>query len=310
MAEMYDVAIIGAGVTGFGAAMYSGRFHLKTIVIGEKVGGTIILTDDVANYPGFKRLTGMELAQKIQEHAEEYGITLKDQKVTKLEKADDGSFNMFIDEERIQAKAVILATGTIWRKLDVPGEEEYASKGVHYCALCDGAFYKDKVVAIVGGSDSAGKEALVLTQWAKKVYILYRGEKIRPEPVTMARIEQNSKIEIINHVNVKEIKGTQFVNKVLLDRMHHGSTEFPLDGVFIDVGHIALSDLARQVGAKLNKKGEVMIDREAKTNIEGFYAAGDVVDTTFKQAITGVAEGVTAAYSAFNYIKSLEIKPA
>ena len=173
---------------------------------------------------------------------------------------------------------------------------------MHYCALCDGAFYRNKVAAVIGGSDSAAKDALVLTQWASKVYMIYRGEKIRPEPVNYERVMANRKIEIIYRTNVKEIKGDKFVNGIVLDSLYKGNSGLKLDAVFVAIGHIALSQLAGKAGVKLNEKGEIMINRNAETNVPGAYAAGDVVDTRFKQAITGVAEGVQAAYSAYEYI--------
>ena len=186
------------------------------------------------------------------------------------------------------------------------GAEEFKSKGVHYCALCDGALYKDKVVAVIGGSDTAAKEALLLAQHAKKVYIIYRKEKIRAEPINLKLIEKNNKIEIINNTNVVEILGDKLVNKVILDKEYNGSRELTLNGIFGAIGHIPLSDLAVKLGVKINNKKEIMIDRESKTNVKGIFAAGDVVDSGFKQAITGVAEGVVAAHSAYSYINKNE----
>jgi len=168
--------------------------------------------------------------------------------------------------------------------------------------LCDGALFKDKVIAVVGGSDTAAKEAILLSQFGKKVYMIYRGNKIRPEPVNAKLIEKNEKIEIINNTNIIEILGDKFVTKVILDKEHNGKKELELSGVFGAIGHIPLSDLALKLGVKINKKKEIMIDRNSNTNIKGVFAAGDVVDSEFKQAITGVAEGVVAAYSAFTYI--------
>jgi thioredoxin reductase (NADPH) len=299
----YDTVIIGAGVSGFAAAMYAGRFQMKTLVIGETPGGTIILTDTVENYPGFKKLTGMELAEKIKEHALEYGVESIEGKVTEVGSCEEGCFTVSTGKKSFHTKTVIFATGTEWRKLNVPGEKEFTNKGVHYCALCDGFFYKDKIIGVVGGSDSAAKEALLLTQYGKKVYIIYRGKKIHPEPINMKRVEENPKIEVINNTNIVEIKGKDKVESVVFDRPYKGKKEFPIDAVFIEIGHIPLSKLAVDIGVKTNQKGEIKIDREAKTNVPGVFAAGDVVDTSFKQAITGVAEGVTAAYSAYQHIK-------
>ncbi|MBS3135802.1 FAD-dependent oxidoreductase [Candidatus Woesearchaeota archaeon] len=299
--EKYDLVIIGGGVTGFGAAMYAGRFEMKTLLLGDVMGGVIMTTNEVANYPGFKMITGTELAEKLREHALDYKVDMKEIKVDKVEKAKDG-FIVTTRESKYFATSIILATGTEWKKLNVPGEKEFANKGVHYCALCDGAFYKNKVVAIIGGSDSAAKDALVLAEYASKVYMIYRGDKIHPEPVNLRRIEANSKIEVINKTNVVEIKGDRFVNKVILDKAHNGSKELALDATFIAIGHIPLSSLAKDIGMALDSKGEVIIDRHGFSNVEGAYAAGDVVNTDFKQAITGVAEGVTAAFNAYNYV--------
>jgi len=302
----YDVIIIGGGVSGLGAGIYSGRFDLKTAIIDQKVGGTIMLTDDIANYPGFKQISGLDLSEKLKEHVKDYDVEFITKNVSKVAKLDDGSFSINTGDDTINTKTVIFATGTEWRKLSVPGEEEYTGKGVHYCALCDGGFYKDKVIAIVGGSDSAIKEAHLLARFAKKVYIIYRGENVRAEPINLKRVEDNPNIEIINNTNVLEIKGEKFVNSVILDKEYNGSKEFKLDGVFVAIGHIAQSDLAKEIGVELNSKGEIKIDKDSKTNVEGLFAAGDVCDNKFKQAITGVADGVTAAHSAYEYVNSKE----
>jgi thioredoxin reductase (NADPH) len=304
--DRYDLVIVGGGVSAFAAALYAGRFDLKTVVVGEKLGGTIILTNDIENYPGFKKISGLELADRIKEHAQEYGVRMLEKKVDRVTRCSEGCLRVYAGDGNFHTKAIIFATGTEWRKLGVPGEAEFTSKGVHYCALCDGPFFRDKVVGVVGGSDSAAKEALLLTEYAKKVYIIYRGDKIRPEPINLKRVMKNKKIEIINNTNVKEIKGDKFVTHVVFDKPYNGSNEFELNGLFVEIGHKALSGLAKSIGVKLNKKGEIMIDKESKTNVEGVFAAGDVADHSFKQAITGVAEGVTAAYSSYLFTKKGE----
>src|SRR3989344_9100086 len=288
--------------------MYAGRMNMKTLVIGDLHGGIITTTDVVENYPGFIRLTGLELADKLQQHAEDYkkNVELLEDRVTEVKKEKD-HFLVKTKEKSFETKTVIFATGTKYRELKVPGHDQFKNKGVHYCGLCDGFFYKDKTVGVVGGSDSAAKEALLMTQWAKKVFMIYRGEKIRPEPINMKRIEQNVKIEIITKTNVTEIKGEKTVKSVVLDNPYKGKKELELDGLFIAIGLIPLSDLAKTLGAKINNKGEIEINRESKTNIPGVYAAGDITDTKFKQAITGVAEGVHAVYSAYTYINEKDV---
>ena len=312
MARLYDGIIIGGGVVGYAGAMYAGRMQLKTLVLGEILGGTIILTDVVENYPGFIRLTGQELADKLKEHALDYKdfVEIKEEKVTKI-KGVGNCFDVFTsNNKKYRTRTIIFTTGMKHRELGVPGEKEFASKGVHTCMLCDGFFFKNKIVGVVGGSDSAAKEALLGTQWAKKVYIIYRGEKIRPEPINGRRIEQKikeGKIEIINNTNVKEIKGNDKVTHAIFDRPYKGGTEFKLDGLFIEIGADPQSELAKSLGVKTNEKGEIIIDREAKTNVPGVFAAGDVVDTKFKQAITGAGEAVLAVYSAYTYINTTEM---
>jgi len=308
MTEKYDFAIIGAGGSGLAAAMYGARLGLKTVVFGFThgtelpVGGVITTTNVVENYPGFKALTGHELAKKLEEHARAYDlVTIKNEKVEEIK----GSKEFFIKTKKgnYEAKTILFATGTKWRELEVPGAKEFMNKGVHYCALCDAPLYKNKIVSVVGGSDSAVKDALVLAEHAKKVYIIYRKEKIRPEPVNLKRVEAKKNIEIINNTNITKIEGTQFVEKVSLDKAYKGKKELELDGVFVAIGHIALSDLAVKLGVKVDKKNEIIINHAtSETNIPGVFAAGDVTDKQFKQLITGVADGCTAAHSAYEFI--------
>lgn len=307
--ENYDFISIGAGVTGLAAAMYSARLGLKTLVLGTSssselpVGGVITTTNVVENYPGFIRLTGTELADKMREHAESYELVkIKEEKVESVAKSKSG-FTVKTSESSYATKTVLFATGTKWRKLEVPGSFEFENRGVAYCALCDAPLYKNKVVAVVGGSDSAAKDALLLAGHAKKVYIIYRGDQIRAEPINVQRVAQNKKIEIINKANVLQVRGSKFVESVTLDRTYEGSKELKLDGVFVAIGHVILSDLAKPLGVKLNDKAEIIIDHKtSETNVQGVFAAGDVGDKPFKQAITGVAEGCTAAHSAYEYI--------
>ena len=307
--EIYDIAIIGGGGAGLAAAMYAGRLNLKVLVLGHNhgselpIGGMITTTNMVENYPGFKQISGVNLAKKIQEHAREYKkVTIKTEKAEEVKKLKT-CFKVITKKEEYNAKALIFATGTKWRKLDVPGSGEFERKGVNYCALCDAPLYKDKIVAVVGGSDTAAKDALILAEHAKKVYIIYRKEKIRAEPNNLDKIEKSNKIEIINNTNVKEVKGEGVVSEVILDKAYKGSNSLKLDAVFVAIGHIVLSELAKSIGVKTNEKQEIIIDHKTcKTNIKGIFAAGDVTDKPFKQLIIGVADGCTAAYGAYEYI--------
>ena len=303
---MYDLVIIGTGVTGYAAAMYAARLELSIAVIGYVDGGTITLTDDVANYPGFKQLTGTDLAKEIRSHAEVYPSYIEIGTVKDLIKDEQDFFYIITDKKTFLAKSVLIATGMKERELEVPGHDELRNKGVSYCALCDAPLFKGKEVSVVGGSDAAAKEALLLAKYCSKVYLIYRKEKIRPEPVNARRIEKEPKIDVITKTNVTEILGSERVTGVKLDNPYNGSDTLSMDGIFIAIGGIPYSELAVKNGVKVNEKGEIIIDRSSRTNVPGIFAAGDVVDTEFKQAITGVAEGVHAAYQAYRYVNETE----
>ena len=310
--ENYDFLILGAGGSGLAGAMYAARLGLKTLVLGIShstelpIGGVITTTNLVENYPGFKKLTGLELAKKLEEHAKDYElVTIKNEKVTDVKKTKEG-FIITTNKAEYSGKTILFATGTKWRKLpeSVKGSSKFENKGISYCALCDSPLFKNKIVAVVGGSDSAAKDALLLSEHAKKVYIIYRREQIHPEPINLKRIEKNQKIEIINNTNITEIKGNENVTSVVLDN----KKELKINGIFIAIGHIILSDLAKTLGVELNKKGEIIINHKtSETNISGIFAAGDVTDKPFKQLITGVADACTAAYSAYEFISGAGI---
>ena len=310
--EKFDIAIIGGGCTGLGAAVYAARFNMKTIVFAGRLGGLIQDTHLVENYPGFKSLTGYELFQKLLEHAKEYSNEVKivEEFVKDIEKKS-GEFLVKGEKTNIQTKTILFGTGTRTKKLNVPGEKEFSNKGVSYCATCDAPLFKNKVCIVVGGSDSAVKESLLLAEYAKKVYIVYRGKQVHPEPINMKRAElliKKGKLEIINNANITEVKGDKFVTSVIFDRPYKGNKEFKCEGVFIEIGHIVESDLAKKLGVKLDEKGEILIDRDSKTNIESIYAAGDVAARDWKQAIGGGAEGVIATNSAYNYIQEKKVQ--
>ena len=310
--QTYDIIIVGAGCAGLAAGMYAGRMQLKTLIFGDPiVGGIITTTDIVENYPGFKKITGLELAEKLREHALDYKdfVEIKNERVEKVS-GKGPCFKVSAGGLNYTAKTIIFATGMKERHLNVPGEAKYFTRGIFTCALCDGPLWKGKNIAVVGGSDSAAKEALLLTQWAKKVFIIYRGDKIHPEPVNFARIEQKireGKIEIIYKTNILEFKGGKFLKTVLLDKAYSGKKEFPIDAVFLSIGAVPISEMAAALKVKLNEKKEIIINRQSETNVPGIFAAGDVVDTRFKQAITGVGEAVAAVYSAYTYINNSDL---
>ena len=303
---MYDFIIIGGGCSGLSGAMYATRLGLKTLTLAEMPGGLITTTHLVENWPGVISTSGPDLAMDLYKHAEASGAEIKSERAKKIEQLEDKDgcpqFKVITGSNEYIGKTILIATGTIHRKLGVPGEKELENKGVSYCALCDGAFFKEKVVCVVGGGDSAAKEALFLSEHASKVYIIVRKDFLRAEPLNAARVEKNDKIEILYKTEIEEIVGTDKVDKL---RFKDGK-ELAMDGVFLAIGHIAQTDLAKDLGVELNEKGEIKINRRTETNIRGVFSAGDCCDTEFKQAITGSAEAVTSSYYAYHVCNSGE----
>lgn len=295
----YDLIIIGGGCAGYPAAVYAARFNLKTLVIAKEMGGLITTTHLVENYPGFISLTGPELAKKLEDHVKANNVEIENDIVESVKK--EGKYFLIkttLGEKTYKTKTVLLATGTKHRHLDAPGEKEFSGKGVSYCATCDGMFFKNKIVGIVGGGDSAAKEAMVLAKNSSKVYMFVR-TTLKAEPINAQRIRSNPKIEIIENINVKQICGEKQVTHVLLDN----GKKVDLSGIFISVGMLAQNELAKSLGCSLNQKGEIIIDNMSRTNIEGVFAAGDVVNSEWKQGIIASAQGSVAGYSAFEYIE-------
>lgn len=301
--KIYDLIVLGGGPTAIGCAIYAKRFAMDVLIIGKTFGGLIATTHVVENYPAISSISGQGLMEMFKDHLISLSIPYISDEIRSIEKVND-HFKLHSFFQNFNAYSICIATGSLRRKLGIPGEEKYAGKGVSYCATCDGPFYKDKVVCVIGGSDSAAKEALFLAQNTSKVYMIYRGEEIRAEPINKKRVLNNDKIEIIYKTNVVEILGEGKVNSVIFDN----GNKLDVNGVFIEIGSIPNSGIAKRIGVKVNEKDEIKINRKSETNIPGIYAAGDVADAPFKQAITGVAEGVIAAYSAFDYVKEMNIE--
>ncbi|MBI5398607.1 FAD-dependent oxidoreductase [Candidatus Woesearchaeota archaeon] len=300
--DLYDIICIGGGPAAYSAAIYAARFNMKTSVIAKEKGGLLITTHLVENYPGFPSVTGLGLMQEIEKHVKYFNVQIHENEVTNLEKKG----NIFIvtaREETYKTKTVLIGTGSKHRQLEVPGNKELYGKGVSYCATCDAPFFKKKTVAMVGGADSAVKEATLLAEFAAKVYVIYRGKEVHPEPITLKRALAMPNIEFINETNVVSIHGNNRVEYIMLDKPYKGSNKLELQGVFVAIGQVPVTELAKQAGAKLNERGEVIIDRYARTSVPGLYAAGDCGDTQFKQAIISAAEGVYGAWQAFEYVQ-------
>lgn len=294
---MYDLIIIGGGPAAMSAGIYAARFRLKTLILASMIGGAITGAHDIQNYPGFKTISGMDLMKQMEEQVRFQGVEIKLGDAVKITPKG----NSFKINDQYECKAIVLAVGTTRRKLDIPGEKKYLGKGVSFCAICDAAFFRNKVVAIIGGSNSAAMAAQLLAEHSNKVYIIYRKEPMRAEPARVEDIENNPKIEFIYNTNILEIKGNKFLNKVILDREYKGSNELALDGVFIEIGSVPSTILTNMIGIELDDYNLIKTDAGQRTNIKGIYAAGDITTNSnkFMQIVTAVSEGAIAANSAY-----------
>ena len=297
---MQDLIIIGGGPAGLSAGIYAARYMINTLLLVKDHGGAIAEAHLVENYPGYEEISGLELVEKFKKQAKKLGVEIKDEEAIGIKKEK----GYFLVNNKHKAKKVILAIGTSRRKLNIPGEDEFIGKGVSYCATCDAPFYRDKIVGIVGGSNSAARAAQLLSEYAKKVYIIYRKEKIRAEPKICSQIDKNPKIEILNNTQVKEVKGDKFVNSVVFD----SGEVFMLDGLFIEVGSVPSIALPKELGVKLDEKGYIVVNDAMCTSVKGVYAAGDITtgSNQWRQVITACAEGGIAAASAYLDIKKEE----
>jgi len=306
--QQFDLIIVGSGPAGLTASIYASRYQLKNVVIGKVLGGTITLAHKVENFPGFKAISGLELAQKMGEQVKGLGTEIIIDEVEKITKADSG-FQIFAQSgKQFESQALIVATGTERRKLDIPGEEKYLSRGVSYCTTCDIPFFRDKVVALIGGSNGAVSGAVHAAAFAQKVYIIYRRDQLRAEPAWVEQALANEKIEVIYSTNIMEIQGDKSkVTGVKLDKPYQGKGVLATDGVFIEIGGVPVSNLLQTLGVQVSKAGFVDVDKVMKTNVTGLFVAGDFTDESqvLQQAILACAQGAIAAFSAFKYLQPM-----
>ena len=298
---MHDVIIIGGGPAGLTAAIYCGRYKLITKVIAKMVGGTISEAHKVCNYPGFKEITGFDLSTKINEHVDDIGVPIEFGEVTDIKKNNAGHFTVMTDDGEHDTKKIILAIGRTRRKLNIQGETEYKGKGISYCATCDGYFFKEKTVAVLGGGNSALTAALQLADIANEVYLIYRGTEFnKADEAWVEQVNSNTKIKVLFNNNIKEIKGDGDKLTTLILTNHD---DLKLDGLFIEIGYQPNTEFYKKLGLETDNKGYVKIDNMCQTNINGIYAAGDFTTIPLKQAITAAGQGATAAYRVMLDIK-------
>jgi len=297
---MYDLIIIGGGPAGLSAGIYAVRYGLDTLVLEKnEISGQIVLTDTVENYPGFTSITGMELMNRFKNHARSAGVTLQNNEVLMVK---TGAKNKIVltDTGELETKTVIIATGANPRHLGIPGEEEFAGRGVSYCATCDGPFFANLNVVVVGGGDSAITDALILSKIANRVYVVHRRDALRAAKIMQERAFSSGNIEFIWETVPEEIIGSDGVEKVVLKNVKSGETkEMPIDGVFIYVG---IQPNTEFVDINKTRAGFIITNDRMETSVDGIYAAGDCRETPLRQVVTSAADGAIAAAAAHEYV--------
>jgi thioredoxin reductase (NADPH) len=303
--ENWGLIIVGAGAAGLAAGIYGSRSGLKTLIIEEKLaGGTASDAPMIENYPGFPSIAGSELADKMVIHSKKTGTTIHDlETVLSLDLTGEKKIVKTTRTE-YQAPAVIIASGAHYREIGVKGEKEYKGRGVSYCGVCDGPFFKGKRVLIIGGGNTACTTTLYLSGLAAEVSVVHRRDAFRAENALVKDIESKTNVKTFWNMEVKEIKGNTVVKSVVLSNVKTGEVmEVPVDGVFVQIGESPNSQLAKEAGVEVDEVGRIKIDLHQQTNIPGVYGAGDVTNHPIMQIGTAVGQGITAALEAYSYIR-------
>ncbi|MED3661018.1 thioredoxin-disulfide reductase [Ureibacillus terrenus] len=305
--KIYDVIIIGAGPAGMTAAVYTSRANLSTLMLERGIpGGQMANTEEIENYPGFESILGPELSTKMFEHAKKFGAEYAYGDVTEV--IDGEEYKVVkAGQKEYKARAIIIATGAEHKKLGVPGENELGGRGVSYCAVCDGAFFKGKKLIVVGGGDSAVEEGVYLTRFAEKVTIVHRRDKLRAQKILQERAFANEKVDFIWNHTVKQIneKDGKVGSVTLVSTVDGSEKEVPCDGVFIYIGLSPLTEPFKNLGI-LNENGYIVTNEKMETSVKGIFAAGDVREKTLRQIVTATGDGSIAAQSAQIYVEELK----
>lgn len=300
---MFDLIIIGGGPAAISAGIYAARKKIKTLLITKDWGGQIRTTSIVENYPGFESIKGPDLVNKFVDQLKQNELEIKEGiEVKEIKKESDKLVKVKTDNNSYQAETLIVATGGNYKKLDLPGEKEFVNKGVSYCVTCDGPLFKNKQVAVVGGGNAGLEAALDLINYASKIYLLEFLPQLTGDEFLQDKVNNNSKITILTNVLIKEIKGEQFVNKLVYqERDSEKIKEILIEGVFVAIGLVANSSLVKNV-VELNKQGEIKIDSQNRTSQPNIFAAGDVTDVSHKQIVVAAGQGARAALNAYQYL--------
>jgi thioredoxin reductase (NADPH) len=301
---MHELVIVGCGPAGLTAGIYAARYQLNCIVVGKDYGliGEAYL---VENYPGFNSIGGLDLAERMMEQLKSYRVPLKlGIEATRISKHERGFKVEFSNGGQTDCLAIIYAAGSRHRKLELAEGDRFIGRGLSYCATCDAPLYRGKTVAVVGGANSAASSALLLSRYASKVYILYRRNRLRCEPILARRIEENSKIEVLYRVVPVKLQGENVLKAIVLRRMDGEELRLNVDGVFVEIGTVPNVEPLKDLGVTLDEEGRIKVKPDMSTNVEGFFAAGNVSDGSDKldQIVTAAAEGAIAATSAYHYL--------
>ncbi len=300
---LYDLIIIGAGPAGLTAGLYAGRKKINAVILTKQIGGQS-LSYSLENYPGIPKIDGVEIIDKMKKQVEDYGVEIKDDAVISAIEKKDGNFSVRTEnKENFEAKAIIIATGKIPRKLGVPGAKEFEGKGVSFCTICDAPLFSGKSVAVVGGGNSALMSAMDLIPYAEKIYVLQHRERFIGDEILQEKLKNSGKVEFITEAETREIKGDKFVEGLVYEDLKTGEKkELAVGGVFVNIGYIPNTAFAKNL-LNLNEKEEIIIDPwTAETSVKGIFAAGDATNIPYKQYIVAAAEGAKAALSAYHYI--------
>lgn len=305
----HSLIIIGAGAAALTASIYASRYKMEHIIIGSAPGGQVFEAHRVCNFPTEQDISGAKLAAKMQKHTESLGNRILVDEIIDIKK-ENNEFKITTQAKKIYfAKAVLLATGTEHRQLNLPDEDKFIGRGVSYCATCDALFYKDKVVAVVGGSDSANTASLYLAEIAKKVYQIYRKDKLRGETTWINQIEKNEKIEVIYETEVVGLMGENQLEKIKLSKSYKDQSEIETDGLFVEIGAVPQTALIKQLTLGTDEAGYVKVNADQTTSQEGVWAAGDITNgsNNFRQIITACSEGAIATENIFQFLQKDKI---
>lgn len=306
MENIYDLIIIGGGPAGITAGIYGARKALKTLLITKDFVGQIGRTDSIENYPGFLEIGGIDLSKKFREHLEKFSVEIKEGSEVKSLSKSGSVFKIETTKgEVFETKTVVIASGRNPRPLKIPGEQKFEGKGVSFCGTCDAPFFKDKVVAVIGGGNAALETVLDLLPFAAKIYVLEISPRLAADEINQQRAKKSGKAEIILRAQILEIKGENTVEKLVYrDLTDNQDKELTVQGVFIEIGSLPATGFLKDL-VDFNDRGEIVVNpRTCETKTPGLYAAGDVTDVKYKQIVVAAGEGTKAALSAYNYLQN------